>query len=115
MPRPAGLVVLGLCLSLAGATSVNARPREKPARVSLEYRKLAGAERCPSRAQLEAQVNEILGRPSFARTARRKVRCELRGQKDGIAARVQLVDTRSGRVLGIRDLSATGQTCDELG
>jgi hypothetical protein len=115
MPRPAGLVVLGLCLSLAGATGVSARPRKKPARVSLEYRKLAGAERCPSRAQLEAQVDEILGRPSFARSARRKVRCVLRGQDGGIAARVQLVDTRSGRVLGVRELSGTGPSCDELG
>jgi hypothetical protein len=115
MSRPAGLVVLGLCLSLTGAATVSARSRPKPARVSLEYRKLAGAERCPSRAQLESQVNEILRRPSFAKTARRKVRCVLGGKDGGIAARVQLVDTRSGRVLGVRELSGSGPSCEELG
>jgi len=115
MPRPAGLVVLGLCLSLLGGATASARARQTAARVVLDYRKLAGAERCPSRAELEGQVSEILGHRPFARTAKRTVRCVLRGGEGGIGARVQLLDTRSGRELGVRELSGTDPGCEELG
>ena len=115
MLRPAGLVVLGLSLSLLDGATVSARARQTPARVVLDYRKLAGAERCPSRAELEGQVSEILGHRPFARTAKRTVRCVLRGAEGGIGARVQLLDTPSGRVLGVRELSGTGPGCAELG
>src|SRR5262245_5518361 len=115
MSRTAGLAVLGMWLTLTGATAVSARTRHPPAPVALDYRKLAGAERCPSRAELEAQVAKILDRRPFALNARRTVRCTVRGAEGGIAARVQLVDNRSGRVLGVRELSSTGPSCEELG
>jgi hypothetical protein len=81
--------------------------------VVLEYRRLGGAERCPTRADLEAQVSAILGRRPFVQRAPHTVRCTLRGEGDTIAARVELVDSRSGRQLGIRELS--GRSCQELG
>jgi hypothetical protein len=83
--------------------------------VVLDYRRLAGAERCPSKPELEAQVRDILRRTPFTRKAPRTVRCVLRGDKAGLAARVQLLDSRSGRALGVRELSGTGPSCEELG
>jgi hypothetical protein len=81
----------------------------------LDYRRQPGAERCPPRAELEAQVRDILGRSPFARKAPRTVRCVLRADGTSLAARVQLVDGRSGRVLGVRELSGAGPGCEELG
>ncbi|HVN32343.1 MAG TPA: hypothetical protein VMT45_10170 [Thermoanaerobaculaceae bacterium] len=115
MSRRASLLLCGLCLALTGAATVSARVRQAPVRVRLDYRRLAGAERCPTQHELEAQVSEILGRRPFVRKAKRTVRCVLQGEGDGIAARVQLLDTRSGRVLGLRELSSTGAGCEELG
>ena len=114
MPRPASLIVLGLCLPMAGAATAAVHPK-KPVRVALDYRRLAGAERCPSRMQLEKEVAEILGRPPFAKSARRTVQCTLRGEKEALHARVQLIDGRSRKVLGVRELSGTGPSCEELG
>lgn len=113
MSRAAGLLVCGVMISLGGPVAARGRTAPKP--VVLDYRRLAGAEACPTKAQLEAQVRDILGRPSFARGARRKVRCVLRGEGGTMEARVQLLDTRSGRVLGVRQLSAQGPGCEELG
>ena len=113
MSRAAGLVLLGLMLTAAG--SGGARGRSAPKPVVLDYRRLAGAEACPTRAQLEAQVTEILGHRAFAQRARRKVRCVLRGQGETLGARVQLLDVPSGRVLGVRELSSTAGGCEELG
>ncbi|HUM13100.1 MAG TPA: hypothetical protein VLT82_19280 [Myxococcaceae bacterium] len=114
MYRRASLLC-GLCLALTGAASVSARARKPPAHVRLDYRRLAGAERCPGQHELEQQVSQILGQRPFTRKAPRTVRCVLRGEGAGIAARVQLLDTRSGRVLGVRELSGTGPGCEELG
>ncbi len=115
MCRRASLLLCGLCLALTGAASVSARARKPPAHVRLDYRRLAGAERCPGRHELEQQVSQILGQRPFTRKAPRTVRCVLRGEGAGIAAQVQLLDTRSGRVLGVRELSGTGPGCEELG
>jgi hypothetical protein len=43
------------------------------------------------------------------------VRCVLHAEGAGLSARVQLVENRSGRVLGVREFSGTGSDCDELG
>lgn len=113
MFRAAGLLLAAFTFSLAPARGGSGVSRGAPHRVTFEYRRLAGAERCPDRAALEAQVTDILGQRPFARRAPRTVRCTLRGAQSAIAAKVELVDARSHRVLGIRELSATG--CEELG
>ncbi len=113
MFRAAGLLLAALLFSVAPARAGSGVSRSAPHRVTFEYRRLAGAERCPDRAALEAQVTDILGQRPFARRAPRTVRCTLRGAQSTIAAKVELVDARTHRVLGIRELSATG--CEELG
>ncbi|HEY1908493.1 MAG TPA: hypothetical protein VGG91_20755 [Myxococcaceae bacterium] len=102
------VVAVGLCLASTGAATAKVRSAKPPAKVVLDYRRQTGAEACPSRPELESQVREILGRAPFARKAPRTVRCVLRGEGGAVAARVQLLDSRSGRVLGVRELSATG-------
>lgn len=109
------LLAIALCLGLSGVATGKTPVRKHPAHVVLDYRRQAGAERCPSKPELEAEVRDILGRPPFARKAPRTVRCVLRGEGPGLAARVQLLDGRSGRVLGVRELSGAGPGCDELG
>jgi len=109
------VVAAGVCLASTGAATAKVRSAKPPAKVVLDYRRQAGAEACPTRPELESQVREILGRTPFARNAPRTVRCVLQGEGGALAARVQLVDSRSGRVLGVRDLSGTGPGCEELG
>ena len=87
MSRVAGRVVLAVLLFITGAASARAPAKKEP--VALDYRRLAGAERCPSRAELERQVAEILGRKPFGRGGRRLVRCTLRGSGESIDARVR--------------------------
>ena len=111
----ADLVAVALCLGLSGVAAGKTPVRKSPSHVVLDYRRQAGAERCPTRPELEAQVGDILGRAPFARKAPRTVRCVLRAEGAGLAARVQLVDGRSGRVLGVRELSGSGPGCEELG
>jgi len=113
MSRAAGLLLAAFTFVLGPGGAGSGVSRSAPDRVTLEYRRLAGAERCPDRAALEGQVTEILGRRPFARAAPRAVRCTLRGTQNAIAAKVELVDLRSRHVLGVRELSATG--CEELG
>jgi len=115
MFRRRRLLAVALGLALSSAAAGKAPVRKPPAHVVLDYRRLAGAERCPTKPQLEAQVRDILSRSPFARTAPRTVRCRLRAQGSGLAARVQLLDSRSGRVLGVRELSGSGPGCEELG
>jgi hypothetical protein len=115
MSRPGRLIAVGLCLALSSATTGEARVRKPAAHVVLDYRRQSGAERCPTRRELEAQVRDILGRFPFASNAPRTVRCVLRAADGGLAARVQLLDSKSRRVLGVRDLSGTGPGCEELG
>jgi hypothetical protein len=109
------VVAFGLCLASTGAATAKVRSAKPPAKVVLDYRRLAGAEACPTRPALESQVREILGRSPFARKAPRTVRCVLRGEAGALAARVRLLDSRSGRMLGVRELSGTGPGCEELG
>jgi hypothetical protein len=115
MSRQGRLLAVAVCLALTGVAIGKPRVRKPSAKVVLDYRRLAGAEPCPTKPELEAQVREILRRTPFARKAPRSVRCVLRGDKAGLAARVQLLDSRSGRVLGVRELSGTGPSCEELG
>ena len=115
MFRRRRLLAVSLCLALSSAATGAARVRKPAPHVMLDYRRLAGAERCPTKPELEAQVSDILGRSSFARKAPRTVRCVLRAEDGGLAARVQLLDSRSGRVLGVRELSGSGPACEELG
>ncbi len=115
MSRQGRLLAVAVFLALTGVASGKPRVRKPPAKVVLDYRRLAGAERCPSKPELEAQVRDILRRTPFTRKAPRTVRCVLRGDKTGLAARVQLLDSRSGRALGVRELSGTGPSCEELG
>jgi hypothetical protein len=115
MFRRRRLLSVALCLALSSVATGEARVRKPPAHVVLDYRRLAGAERCPTKPELEAQVREILGRSPFARKAPRTVHCALRSEGPGLAARVQLLDSRSGRVLGVRELSGSGPGCEELG
>ena len=91
----ADLVAVALCLGLSGVAAGMTPVRKPPSHVVLEYRRLAGAERCPTRPALEAQVTDILGQGPFVRHASRTVRCTLRGAPNAIAARVELVDGRS--------------------
>ena len=115
MVRRASLLLCGFGLALTGAEAVSARVRKPPAHVALDYRRLPGAERCPTKRALEAQVSEILHQRPFTRKAPRTIRCVLRGADGGIAARVELRDARSRRVLGVRELSGSGPGCEELG
>ena len=109
------LLAVALCLGLSGAATGKTPVRKPAPHVVLDYRRLAGAERCPSKRELESQVRDILGRSPFARKAPRTVRCVLRAEDGGLAARLQLVDGRSGRLLGVRELSGAGPGCEELG
>jgi hypothetical protein len=109
------VVAVGLCLASSGAAMAKVRSAKPPAKVVLDYRRQAGAEACPTRPELESRVREILGRSPFARNAPRTVRCVLRGESAGLAARVQLLESRSGRMLGVRELTGTGPGCEELG
>ena len=115
MFRRRGLLAVAVCLTLSSVATGKGPVRKPPSQVVLDYRRLAGAERCPTKPELEAQVNDILGRPPFARKAPRTVRCTLHAQGIGLAARVQLMDSRSHRVLGVRELSGSGPGCEELG
>lgn len=115
MSRQGRLIAVGLCLALSSATTGEARVRKAPAHVVLDYRRQSGTEHCPTKRELEGQVRDILGRSPFARQSPRTVRCVLRSADGGLAARVQLLDSRSQRVLGVRDLSGTGAGCEELG
>jgi hypothetical protein len=115
MSRPGRLIAVGLCLALSSATTGEVRVRKPAAHVVLDYRRESGAERCPTKRELEGQVRDILGRFPFASQAPRTVRCVLRGEGTRLAARVQLLDSKSRRVLGVRDLSGPGPGCDELG
>ena len=115
MFRRRRLLAVALGLALSSAAAGKAPVRKPPAHVVLDYRRLAGAERCPTKPQLEAQVRDILSRSPFARKAPRTVRCTLRAQGSGLVARVQLLDSRSGRVLGVRELSGSGPRCEDLG
>src|SRR5262249_3953697 len=115
MVRRRRLLAVALCLALSSVATGKAPVRKPPLRVVLDYRRLAGADTCPTKSELEARVTDILGRSPFARRAPRTVRCMLRAEGSGLAARVQLLDTRSGRVLGVRELSGTGPGCEELG
>jgi len=115
MSRPGRLIAVGLCLALSSATTGEARVRKPAAHVVLDYRRESGAERCPTKRELQGQVRDILGRFPFASQAPRTVRCVLRSADGGLAARVQLLDSKSHRVLGVRDLSGTGPGCEELG
>ena len=58
----ADLVAVALCLGLSGIAAGSAPVRKAPSHVVLDYRRLAGAERCPSKPELEADVEDILGR-----------------------------------------------------
>ena len=109
------LLAIALCLGLSGVAAGKTPVRKSPSRVVLDYRRQTGAERCPTKPELEAEVRKILGRSAFTGKAPRTVRCVLRGEGAGLAARVQLVDARSGRVLGVREISGTGPGCEELG
>jgi hypothetical protein len=115
MSRRKCLLAVALCLALPGAATEKARVRKLPAHVVLDYRRQSGAERCPTKPELEAQVRDILGRFPFARQAPRTVRCVLRAEGGGLAARVQLLHSKSRRVLGVRVLSGSGPGCEELG
>ncbi|HEY3587478.1 MAG TPA: hypothetical protein VGK85_10015 [Myxococcaceae bacterium] len=115
MARPGRLIAVGLFLALSSATTGEARVRKPAAHVVLDYRRQSGAERCPTKRELEGQVRDILGRFPFASQAPRTVRCVLRAEDGGLAARLQLLDSRSRRVLGVRDLSGTDPGCEELG
>jgi len=115
MVRRRRLLAVALCLALSSVATGKAPVRKPPVRVVLDYRRLAGADTCPTKSELEAQVTDILGRSPFARRAPRTVRCMLRAEGSGLAARVQLMDSRSGRVLGVRELSGSGPGCEELG
>ncbi len=82
---------------------------------SLDVTRGAGAHSCPSEKELRRAVSSILGYSPFDANARRRVSAVLSASDGTFHARIQLRDTRSHKSLGVRELSASGPTCEELG
>ncbi|MGO9830375.1 MAG: hypothetical protein ACLPJH_09555 [Myxococcaceae bacterium] len=82
---------------------------------SLDVTRGAGAHGCPSEKELRRAVSSILGYSPFDANARRRVSAVLSASGGTFHARIHLRDTRSHKSLGVRELSASGPTCEELG
>jgi hypothetical protein len=84
-------------------------------RVSLEVTQKRGANGCPSEKALRQDVTSILGYAPFDAHAARRVRAVLSAREGGLQARIELLEVRTGHRLGLRELSAAGPSCAELG
>jgi hypothetical protein len=114
MTRAAGLGILALAILPSVALGATAS-KPKPARVALSFQRRASAKTCPSEKELRRQVTSILGYQPFDRHAKRVMACVLWADKTTLHARLRLSDAKTGKSLGLRELSATGPGCQELG
>ena len=113
MTRAAGLGVLALAILPSVALGATAS-KPKPTRVALSFQRRTSAKSCPSEKELRRQVTSILGYQPFDRHAKRVMACVLWADKAMLHARLRLSDARTGKSLGVRELSATGPGCEEL-
>jgi hypothetical protein len=113
MTHRAGLVALAL-VQLLPATGEGASTR-RHAQVSLDVTRRASAHGCPSEKELRREVTAILGYAPFDGSARRRVTSVLWASGGMFHARIELQDARTHKSLGVRELSAGGPTCAELG
>ena len=86
-----------------------------PSRVSLKVTRRPGANGCPSESELRRDVTSILGYAPFEAHAPRRVHAVLSVKEGNLQASIELVEVRTGRKLGLRELSAEGPSCAELG
>ena len=112
MTHRAGLVLALVRLLLPAAGE--AAPAPRPAQASLSVSKKASAHSCPAEKELRANVTTILGYAPFHKGARRHVTAVLWAADGTFHARIQLVDARTHKTLGNRELSAAGPTCEAL-
>ncbi len=113
MPR-AGLAALAL-VPLLLSPPAEAAPRAHHMHVSLRVKPRAGAHGCPSEGELRRDVTAILGYGPFEQGARRRITSVLSASGGVFHARIELLDVRTGRRLGVRELSSAGPTCADLG
>jgi hypothetical protein len=109
----AGRVVVAL--ALLPSLAADAAEKARPARVALEFQRKTSARSCPSEKQLRTAVTDILGRPPFDPHARRALRCVLWAKDGTFHAQVQMRDRKTGKRLGVRELSSNDPGCGELG
>ncbi len=82
---------------------------------SLEVTRRASADSCPSQKEVREQVTAILGYRPFDKNSRRRLTAVLWAAGGTFHARIQLKDARTHKSLGVRELSANGPSCEELG
>jgi len=111
-PGCARLALAGLLLvpALAAAAST-----AHHSHASLDVTRRASAARCPAEKDVRRDVTAILGYGPFDKNARRRVSAVLWATDGTYHARIQLKDSRTHKSLGVRELSAAGPTCEELG
>jgi hypothetical protein len=112
MTHRAGLVLALVRLLLPAAGE--AAPAPLPAQASLSLAKKTSAHNCPTEKELRANVTAILGYSPFHKGARRHVTALLWAADGTFHARIQLLDARTHKTLGNRELSAAGPTCEAL-
>jgi hypothetical protein len=112
MTHRAGLVLALVRLLLPAAGE--AAPAPRPAQASLSVSKKASAHSCPAEKELRANVTAILGYAPFHKGARRHVTAVLWAADGTFHARIKLLDARTHKTLGNRELSAAGPTCEAL-
>lgn len=113
MRRLAGLGMLALlALPADGASAPSSASRHLT--VSLRLEKQPSARGCPSEAELRREVSGILGYSPFVQKPRASLICVLWAEGETRRARLQLRDRRTRKLLGQRDLSASGPGCDAL-
>jgi hypothetical protein len=114
MRRLAGLGMLALVLLPANGASA-AATRRRHLSASLHYQRRPGASGCPSEAELRKEVKAILGYSPFVKNAGTSLSCVLWTDAKAQHARIQLRDLRTRKLVGQRDLSASGPGCEQLG
>ena len=110
------LLAVALCLGLSGAATGQDTGAEAPDARRARLPPAGGRRALPVEGpSWSRRSGTSSGAPRSP--GRRRARCAACSGRDGggLAARVQLVDGRSGRVLGVRELSGAGPGCEELG
>jgi hypothetical protein len=81
--------------------------------VRLVYVREAGAENCPTEADLRAKVTSRLGYDPFLAEARRSVLARVAASEGDLVGGIELID-EAGLSRGKRELRTEGATCDEM-